>query len=293
MRYIFNLEILIMSQLGKIIFIILYSIMVFLGGPGNNFLVSAAEKGLLMATTTSTDNTGLLDYLMPHFTKATGIDIRWVATGTGKALKLGENCDVDVLLVHAPQAERAFINNRFGIARQQVMFNNFVLVGPPDDPAGIKGKRVRDALQLIHSGSKVFVSRGDNSGTHKKERSLWKYASLLIPERQPWYRQTGQGMLPTIRIAAEQNGYTLADRGTFIKYESVEQEKLSLGIMVEGEAVLLNQYSILRLHPQHCKDIKHEEAKALSAWLVSGEAQQLIGEFRLFDKQLFVPNANQ
>ena len=282
-----------MSQFGKIIIVMLFSIGVFFPGPGDNVQVFAAPKGLLMATTTSTDNTGLLDYLMPNFTKATGINIRWVATGTGKALKLGENCDVDVLFVHAPQAEQAFIDNGFGIDRQQIMYNDFVLIGPVADPAGIKGKRISAALVSIRSTGNVFVSRGDNSGTHKKERTLWKYAGLPIPEQESWYRQTGQGMLAAIRIAAEQNGYTLADRGTFIKYESVEQEKLSLGIMVAGEAVLLNQYSILRLHPQHCKGIKHEEAKALSAWLVSGEAQQLIGEFRLFDKQLFVPNANQ
>jgi tungstate transport system substrate-binding protein len=208
-----------MISKSPILFILmLFYLCVYFVVPGNSMDAQATEKGLLMATTTSTDNTGLLDYLMPHFTKATGIDIRWVATGTGKALKLGENCDVDVLLVHAPQAEQALLA----------------------DPAGIKGKRVVDALETIQSNGNVFVSRADNSGTYKKERMLWKFANLPIPEHQSWYRQTGQGMLATIRIAAEQNGYTLADRGTFIKYESVEQERLSLGIMVEGEAALLN-----------------------------------------------------
>ncbi len=278
---------------GKIHCIVLFSLSLFAVVLGTGTQSLAAEKGLLMATTTSTDNTGLLDYLMPHFTNATGINIRWVATGTGKALKLGENCDVDVLFVHAPQAEQAFIDNGFGIEQQQIMYNDFVLIGPLADPAGIKGKRVVDALETIQSNGNVFVSRADNSGTYKKERMLWKFANLPIPEHQSWYRHTGQGMLATIRIAAEQNGYTLADRGTFIKYESVEQEKLSLGIMVEGEAVLLNQYSILRLHPLHCKDVKHDEAKALSAWLTSDTAQQLIGEFRLLGKHLFIPNANQ
>jgi len=282
-----------MRQFGKTIIMMLFAIGVFFPGPGDNVQVFAAQKGLLMATTTSTDNTGLLDYLMPYFTKATGINIRWVATGTGKALKLGENCDVDVLFVHAPQAEQAFIDNGFGIDRQKIMYNDFVLIGPVADPAGIKGKRISAALVSIRSTGNVFVSRGDNSGTHKKERRLWKYAGLPIPEQESWYRQTGQGMLAAIRIAAEQNGYTLADRGTFIKYESVEQEKLSLGIMVQGEAVLLNQYSILRLAPQHCRDVKHNEAKALSEWLTSDAAQQLIGKFRLLGKQLFVPNVNQ
>jgi tungstate transport system substrate-binding protein len=282
-----------MSRFGKVMVLILFSLGIVAHGPGDNDHVFAAEKGLLMATTTSTDNTGLLDYLMPYFTNATGINIRWVATGTGKALKLGENCDVDVLFVHAPQAEQAFIDNGFGIDRQQIMYNDFVLIGPLADPAGIKGKRVVDALETIQSNGNVFVSRADNSGTYKKERMLWKFANLPIPEHQAWYRQTGQGMLATIRIAAEQNGYTLADRGTFIKYESVEQERLSLGIMVEDEAALLNQYSILRLHPLHCKDVKHDEAKSLSAWLTSDTAQQLIGEFQLLGKQLFIPNANQ
>jgi tungstate transport system substrate-binding protein len=281
------------SQSVKVFCLTLIFLSIYIALPGSSMHAYAAEKGLLMATTTSTDNTGLLDYLMPHFTNATGINIRWVATGTGKGLKLGENCDVDVLLVHAPQAEQAFIDNGFGIEQQQIMYNDFVLIGPLADPAGVKGKRVDDALETIHSNGKVFVSRADNSGTYKKERMLWKFANLSIPEHQSWYRQTGQGMLVTIRIAAEQNGYTLADRGTFIKYESVEQEKLSLGIMVEGEAVLLNQYSILRLHPLHCKDVKHDEAKALSAWLSSDTAQQLIGEFRLLGKPLFIPNANQ
>jgi tungstate transport system substrate-binding protein len=281
------------SKTKMFFFFTFFYICIFFTVPGNSMHAHAAEKNLLIATTTSTDNTGLLDYLMPHFTKASGINIRWIATGTGKALKLGENCDVDVLLVHAPQAEQAFINNGYGVDRQQIMYNDFVLIGPKNDPAGVKGKRISEALEKIRSGGNVFVSRGDNSGTYKKGRSLWKYANLPIPERQSWYRQTGQGMLATTRVAEAQNGYTLTDRGTYIKYESVEQEKLSLGIMVEGEAVLLNQYSILRLHPQHCKDVKHEEAKLLSAWLASDAAQQLIGDFRLLGKQLFMPNANQ
>ncbi len=180
----------------------------------------AAEKGaeLLMATTTSTDNTGLLDYLMPSFTAKTGVGIRWIATGTGKALKLGENCDVDVLMVHAPQSEKNFVDNGFGIDRTQVMYNDFVLIGPMEDPADIKGERVFEALQKIRYSNKVFVSRGDNSGTYKKERNLWKLADIPIPEEQAWYKQTGQGMLATINIAADLNGYTLTDRGTYIKY---------------------------------------------------------------------------
>ena len=254
---------------------------------------SAAENNLLMATTTSTDNTGLLDYLMPIFTAKTGTGIRWIATGTGKALKLGENCDVDVLLVHAPLAEQEFVDKGFGIDRQEIMYNDFVLIGPPEDPAKIMGKEVSEALLAIRSSSNVFVSRGDNSGTNKKERALWELANMKIPEQETWYRQSGQGMLATINIAAEQKGYTMTDRGTYIKYESVAKGKPVPVILVEGDDVLLNQYSIVPVNPKHCTDVNYDSAKALSSWMAGAEAQHLIGEFKLLGKQLFTPNANQ
>jgi len=255
----------------------------------------AAEDGetLLMATTTSTDNTGLLDYLMPSFTAKTGIGIRWTSTGTGKALKLGENCDVDILLVHAPQAEKDFVSKGFGINRREIMYNDFVLVGPSGDPAGIKGKSVNDALQVIKSTGNIFVSRGDNSGTHKKELTLWKTADMPIPEQEIWYRQSGQGMLATINVTSELNGYTMTDRGTYIKYESVADGKPALVILVEGDKVLLNQYSIIPVNPKHCESVKYDKAKALSEWMAGDEAQQLIGEFKLLGKQLFTPNAGK
>ena len=182
--------------------------------------VQAEDKVLTMATTTSTDNTGLLDELAPKFQEATGIELRWTATGTGKALKLGENCDVDVLMVHAPAAEMKFVDAGFGVERKEIMYNDFVIIGAPDDPAGIKGKSIKDALGAIEASKSVFVSRGDNSGTHKKELSLWKAAGLPVPEKESWYVQTGQGMLNTINVAAEKNGYTMTDRGTYIKYEN-------------------------------------------------------------------------
>jgi len=253
----------------------------------------AAEAGeeLMMATTTSTDNTGLLEYLMPSFTAKTGIGIRWISTGTGKALKLGENCDVDVLLVHAPQAEIDFVDKGFGVDRRPVMYNDFVLIGPPEDPAGIKGKDVAGALQAIRSSNNVFVSRGDNSGTNKKEQALWKLADVPAPEQEPWYRQSGQGMLATITMAAELKGYTLTDRGTYIKYESVAGGNPALVIVVEGDPDLLNQYSVIPVNPAHCPSVKYEKAKAFSAWMGSDEAQKLIGDFKLLDKQLFTPNA--
>jgi tungstate transport system substrate-binding protein len=253
----------------------------------------AADDTLLMATTTSTDNTGLLDYLMPSFTAATGIDISWIATGTGKALKHGENCDVDVLMVHAPPAEKIFVDKGFGVDRKEIMYTDFVLIGPPDDPAGIKGKSVSDALQAIRSTGSFFVSRGDNSGTNKKELILWKRADMPIPEKESWYRQSGQGMLATINVASELNGYTMTDRGTYIKYESGADGKPPLVILVEGDKILLNQYSVIPVNPKHCPNVKFDKAEALSAWLTGDEAQRLIGEYRLLGKQLFTPNANR
>jgi tungstate transport system substrate-binding protein len=277
--------------------LVFFVFMVFLGNfpfisatPGQ---AGGAGEELLLATTTSTDNTGLIEYLLPTFTEKTGITIHWIATGTGKALKLGENCDVDVLLVHAPQAEIDFVGMGFGIDRRQIMYNNFVLIGPPEDPAAIKGRKVSKALQAIRSSRSVFVSRGDNSGTYKKEQALWKRANAGMPEQESWYRQSGQGMLATCNMAAELNGYTLCDRGTYIKYASVSGGNPALVILVEGDQDLLNQYSIIRVNPGHCPSVKHEKAMTFSAWMAAHEAQKLIGEFKLLGKQLFTPNATQ
>lgn len=251
----------------------------------------AQEKTLLMATTTSTDNTGLLDYLMPKFKEKTGIEVKWTATGTGKALKMGENCDVDILMVHAPAAEKKFISDGFGVDRREIMYNDFVIIGPADDPAGIKGKSIKNALQLVKTKQAIFTSRGDNSGTHKKELSLWKAASLPIPEKESWYVQTGQGMLTTINIAAERSGYTMTDRGTYIKYEANLKGTPPLKILVEGDAVLLNQYSVIAVNKKHCPKAKYDTAKQFIRWITGAEAQQLIKEFKLLGKQLFTPNA--
>ncbi len=252
---------------------------------------AAADKELMMATTTSTDNTGLLDYLAPHFTQATGIALKWTAVGTGKALKLGENCDVDVLLVHAPPAEKAYVEKGFGVNRRQIMYNDFVIIGPDVDPAGIKGKSVVAALDAIRAKGAVFASRGDNSGTNKKEIALWKATGQSAPEKQRWYVQTGQGMLATINIAAERGGYTMTDRGTYIKYADTMQGNPPLKILVEGDAILLNQYSVLAVNPQRCKDAKYDLAMAFSDWMAGPQAQGLIRDFKLLGKPLFVPNA--
>ena len=252
---------------------------------------AAEEKVLMMATTTSTDNTGLLDYLAPKFKEATGIELKWTATGTGKALKLGENCDVDILMVHAPPAEKKFVDAGFGTDRREIMYNDFVIIGPASDPAGIKGKSIKDAFAMLKAKQAVFTSRGDNSGTHKKELSLWKAASLPVPEKESWYVQTGQGMLATINIAVERSGYTMTDRGTYIKYESNLKGNPPLKILVEGDAVLLNQYSVIAIDKKHCAKAKYDTATQFINWITGAEAQQFIKDFKLLGKPLFTPNA--
>lgn len=255
------------------------------------FSAQAENKSLMMATTTSTDNTGLLDYLIPHFEKETGISLKWTATGTGKALKLGQNCDVDVLLVHAPPAEKKYIANGYGKDRREVMYNDFVIIGPENDPAGIKGKSISDALSAVKSKHAMFMSRGDDSGTNKKERLLWKNAGIALPDKENWYVQTGQGMLSTIHVAQERDGYTMTDRGTYIKYQSQKGGNAPLKVLVEGDNILLNQYSVLTLDPKNCPDAKYGLALRFSDWMASQNAQNLIKEFRLLGQKLFIPNA--
>ena len=254
--------------------------------------VQAGEKkGLMMATTTSTDNTGLLDYLIPHFERETGIALKWTSTGTGKALKLGQNCDVDVLLVHAPPAEKSYIKKGYGKNRREVMYNDFVIIGPKADPAGVKGKNISDALVAVKSKAALFMSRGDDSGTNKKEKLLWKNAGITPPDKENWYVQTGQGMLATITVAQEKNGYTMTDRGTYIKYQDQQSGNAPLTVLVEGDDILLNQYSVLTLDPTNCPNAKYDLALAFSDWMASESAQKKIGEFRLLGQKLFIPNA--
>lgn len=251
----------------------------------------AFAETLMMATTTSTDNTGLLDELAPKFQKETGIELKWTATGTGKALELGKSCDVDVLLVHAPAAENTYIEEGYGTSRVEVMYNDFVIIGPVADPAGIKGKPMSEAFQEIKSSRTVFVSRGDDSGTHKKEKSLWNDAGMDVPDRQNWYLQSGQGMMPTIFMAEERGGYTMTDRGTYIKYEDTKGGNPPLKILLEGEQALLNQYSVIPVDPQNCPNVQNELAQKFSSWMASPSTQQLIADFKLMNKQLFYPNA--
>ncbi len=251
--------------------------------------VLAAET-ILVGTTTSTADTGLLDALVPKILKDTGLEMRWVAVGSGKALEHGKNCDVDILMVHAPAAEKKFVDEGHGLSRVEFMFNDYVLVGPLKDAAKIKGKGVADALKAISAAKAPFASRGDDSGTHKAEQALWKGAGLALPDKESWYIGVGQGMLTTLRLAAERGAYTLADRGTWIAFEAKDHGKSGLVILSEGDVALRNQYSIIQLAPK-CAKIKHEAARKLQAWFLSKAGQQAIADFKLEGKQLFTPNA--
>ena len=253
--------------------------------------VQADDNALMMATTSSTDGTGLLDYLIPHFEKETGISLKWTSTGTGKALKLGENCDVDVLLVHAPPAEKKYIADGFGKDRREIMYNDFVIIGPESDPAGIKGKNISDALNAVKHKHAVFISRGDDSGTHKKEKSLWESAGIPLPDGEAWYVQGGQKMQATITMAQEKDGYTMTDRGSYIKYADNHKGNPPLKILVQGDAVLLNQYAVLTLDPKNCPNAKYDLAVKFSDWMASQNAQKLIKDFRLLGQALFTPSA--
>lgn len=252
-----------------------------------------AKDALMMATTTSTDNTGLLDYLAPKFEKETGTTLKWVATGTGKALKMGSNCDVDILFVHAPASEKKFVDSGFGVNRKQVMYNDFIIVGPKADAAKVTGLTPSDALMKIKSSQAKFFSRGDNSGTNKKEISLWKKAMDKAPENVAWYVQTGQGMLRTINMASEKDGYTMTDRGTWIKYESQKTDKNNMKIVVEGDKSLFNQYSVVTINKDKCENVNPELATLFTNWIVKPETQETIANFRLLGKALFIPNADK
>lgn len=251
-----------------------------------SFSANAADI-VRLATTTSTYHSGLLDYLVPEFKKDTGNDVQILAAGTGKALKMGENGDVDVVMTHAPNAEAAFVEAGFGVLPRALMYNDFVLVGPIADPAQVKGgKDVAVALAAIAASNADFVSRGDDSGTHKKELLLWKAANTA-PEFAA-YKAVGQGMGPTLTMANELQGYTLTDRGTWLAYAS----KLDLAVLVEGDKRLFNPYQVILVNPSRYPDMNYEGAKAFSDWLVSPKAQAMINDFTVNGQQLFVADAN-
>ena len=270
-------------------FVILWviALVLLMSGP----LGASAGDSLMLATTTSTDNTGLMDILAPQFKKDTGIELKWTAIGTGKALEMGKNCDVDVLLVHAPAAEKKYVADGYGRDRTQVMYNDFVIIGPKNDPAELKDSTVFEAMGKFAAGKATFVSRGDNSGTHKKEISLWKNAGMAVPDKEKWYIQTGQGMISTINVATEKGAYTMTDRGTFIKFADNHGGNPPLVVLVEGDPGLFNQYSLIAVNPTKCKNAKYELARKFTDWMTSDDIQKRIGNFKLLNKKLFVPNA--
>lgn len=253
----------------------------------------ASTKTLLLATTTSVDNTGLLNYLAPKFKKDTGIELKWVAVGSGKALQLGKNCDVGALLVHDPVMEKQYIKSGYGIKRTKIMYNDFVIIGPKNDPAKIKNLPVTNVLQNIATKQVPFVSRGDNSGTFEKEKQLWHQAKINLPNKSTWYIQSGQGMMATIYMAAEKHGYTLTDRGTFIKYAANYHNRPPLIILVHKDKFLFNQYSIILVNPKHCKNINVNLAEQFRNWLIAKPTQTIIANYKLLDKRLFIPNADK
>ncbi|WP_421184718.1 substrate-binding domain-containing protein [Aeromonas enteropelogenes] len=240
-----------------------------------------------LATTTSTEQSGLLGWLLPKFTAETGYPVQVMAAGTGQSLKMGENGDADLVMTHAPSAEKAFVDAGFGINPTPLMYNDFVIVGPVKDPAGLG--QIKDAakgLQAIKEKGQTFISRGDESGTHIKEKTLWQAADVK-PEFAG-YKSIGQGMGPTLTMASELGAYTLTDRGTWLAYQS----KLDLAVLLEGDKRLFNPYQVILVNPARYPDLNTDGARALQNWLVSDHGQKLIGDFKVAGQALFVADAN-
>lgn len=246
----------------------------------------AAKNMLRLATTTSTDNSGLMQVLVPAFEKHNNIRVHVIAVGTGKALRLAREGDVDIVLVHAREAEEKLVADGYGVNRRDVMYNDFVIVGPASDPAEIRGLNgAIAAMARIADSRSIFVSRGDNSGTNKKEITLWIQAGAK--PGGAWYREAGQGMGKVLQIAGEMQAYTLTDRGTWIAYE----ERSPLEILTEGDSSLHNPYGIIAVNPERYADVNYDEAMQFINWITSDEGQRLIRDFRISGKTLFIPSA--
>jgi tungstate transport system substrate-binding protein len=253
-----------------------------LGNPG----VQADPPVLRMATTTSTENSGLLKVILPKFESRSGLDVQVLAVGTGQALRLGCNGDVDVVLVHAPASEQKFVDEGCGVNRRQVMYNDFVIIGPPADPAAVaQSKDAADALARIAKSGAIFVSRGDDSGTNKKELALWQKAG--IKPAGDWYREAGQGMGKVLQITGELDGYTLTDRGTWLAYRA----KSPLKILFEKDPALYNPYAVIAVNPARYPDTNYSGAMTFIAWITSREGQRMIADYRIDGQALFTPLA--
>lgn len=255
---------------------------------GNDQPQAPELKPLKLATTTSTDDSGLLDYLLPEFQKDTNYKVEVIAVGTGQAIEMGEAGDVDVILVHSRAAEDKFVADGFGVDRRDVMYNDFLIIGPGEDPAGIKGTQdALAALKAIAEKKAAFVSRGDDSGTHKKELTIWKQAG--IEPAGDWYIEAGQGMGDTFLMADEKKAYTLIDRATYLAL----QDKYQLETIVEGDTALFNPYGVIPLNPEKFPNRDFEGATAFAEWLTSEKGQKMIGEFGVaeYGSGLFIPDA--
>src|SRR5438128_3722736 len=251
----------------------------------------AQDKSIVVASTTSTQDSGLFGYILPLFKAKTGIDVKVVAQGTGQALDTGRRGDADVLFVHAKAQEEKFVADGFGVKRYPVMYNDFVLIGPKSDPAGIKGMSdVDEAFNAINAKGAHFISRGDRSGTHIAELDLWKAAGIDIgKDKGPWYKEIGQGMGAALNTASAANAYVLADRGTWIAFKN----RGELDIAVQGDKRLFNQYGVMLVNPAKHPHVKKELGQAFIDWLVSPEGQRAIAGYKIGGQQLFFPNADQ
>src|SRR5882672_8158037 len=248
------------------------------------------DKSIVVASTTSTQDSGLFGHILPIFKRATGIDVKVVAQGTGQALDTARRGDADVAFVHARAAEEKFVAEGAGVKRFPVMYNDFVLIGPKSDPAGIKGTQdIVAALKTIQAKAAPFVSRGDRSGTHQAELALWKDAGIdIAASKGPWYRDIGQGMGAALNTASAMNAYVLADRGTWISFKN----RGDLTVAVEGDKRLFNQYGVILVDPEKHKHVKREMGQAFIDWVVSPEGQKTIADYKIDGEQLFFPNAN-
>lgn len=264
----------------------LFSILSYLAFPA-----AAQQKNIILATTTSMQDSGLLDVLLPMFEKKTGYFVKTIAVGSGQAMAMGQKGEADVLLVHSPAAEKKFMAEGYGINRKIIMHNDYIIVGPPNDPAKIKGRKpTSEAFKKLASEKGLFLSRGDHSGTHSKEREIWKSAGIN-PEGEKWYQQTGLGMGQTLNVAAEKRGYTLADRGTYLALK----KSLGLEILVEGDAILLNLYYGIEVNPLKWPKVNAAGGKAFAEFLISKDAQNIIKTYGVekFGSPLFFPGAGK
>jgi len=251
---------------------------------------SAEDRSIVLASTTSTQDSGLFGYLLPLFKAKTGIDVKVIAQGTGQALDTARRGDADVVFVHAKSQEEKFLAEGFGVKRFDVMYNDFVLIGPNSDPAGIRGRDIETALKAIQAKAAPFVSRGDRSGTHAAELALWKLAGIdLESAKGPWYREIGQGMGAALNTASAMDAYVLSDRGTWISFRN----RADLAIVVEGDKRLFNQYGVMLVNPEKHPQVKKDLGQAFVDWLVSPEGQAAIAAYKIDGQQLFFPDAEK